>query len=190
MNPSQYIEKLVIKSRDKRDHAMMCALPVAAALLIFVILKFLPARFLALGAALVVVIGYAMYYAIKMIYMEYEYAITLGDIDIDSIRGQRKRVRVFSGTLSQIEEMAPYSANAHMSAWENIPNRVEAVSDLGADDIYYFIGAYKGQRTLVLFQPSQEMLAVCRKYMGRKLTLRPGDEILISAAHNEQEADD
>lgn len=189
MNPSQYIEKMVIKRKDKRDYAMMAALPFAAALVIFAILKFLPMRFLALAAAMVVVIGYAMYYAIKMIYVEYEYEITLGDMDIDSIRGQKKRVRVYSGALSQLEEMAPYNANDNMSAWDSIPDRVEAVSDLKAEDIYYFIGAYKGKRTLVLFQPSHEMLAVCQKYMGRKLTLRPGDQLMVSTFRDEDDED-
>ncbi len=187
MNLSPYIEKLVVRRKDNKDYAMLCCVPVAATLVIFALLKILPARMIALGAALVVVVGYLMYYAIKMIYLEYEYAITMGDIDIDSIRGQKKRVRVYSGNLTNIEEMAPFYPGDSMAKWDSIPVKIEAVSDIQAEDIYYFIGSYNGRRTLVLFQPSLEMLEACRLYMGRKLTVRPGDEILMGARNEVQE---
>ncbi|MBR5136605.1 MAG: hypothetical protein IKV30_01090 [Clostridia bacterium] len=181
MEFAQFIEKIVIKRKDSKDYAMMAAIPVGATLAIFAILKILPVSMMAFGALLIGAVAYLMYYAVRMIYQEYEYAITVGELDIDSIRGQRKRVRVFNGQLSNIEEMGPYYPGDNMSKWDSIPVKVEAISDYKAKDIYYFIGSYKGKRTLVLFQPSHEMLAACRKYMGRKLTMRPGDEILVSS---------
>ena len=181
MEFAQYIEKIVVKRKDAKDYRMMALIPVAATLAVFAILKIFPVTMMGLGALLVGGVAYLMYYAIKMIYLEYEYAITLGELDIDSIRGQKKRVRVYNGQISSIEEMAPYYPGDNMSKWDSIPVKVEAVSELKAQDIYYFIGSYNGKRTLVLFQPSLEMLAACKKYMGRKLSLRPGDEIKIGS---------
>ncbi len=175
MSNSPFIEKLVIKRKDNRDRLIMLGMVIGSATLIFLILRFLPPKFLALGAALIVAIGYGIYYGIKMLYVEYEYSLTLSCLDIDSIRGERKRVRLFTGELSDIDEMVPFDENKTYS--EDI---VAAVSSADDEGIYTFVFTGDGRRKRMLFQPSLEMLVAARKYMGRKLTLTASDEIKVA----------
>ena len=78
MEFAQFIEKIVIKRKDSKDYAMMAAIPVGATLAIFAILKILPVSMIDFGALLIGSVAYLMYYAVRMIYQEYEYAITVG----------------------------------------------------------------------------------------------------------------
>ena len=180
MSSSPFIEGMVIKRKDNRDRLIMLGILLASALLIFLMLKFLPMRYLAVGMALIVAIGYGIYYGIKMLYVEYEYSLTLGCLDVDRIRGERKRTRLFSGELSDIDEMVPF--DPHRTYSETI---VAAVSSPDDEGIYTFAFTKDGKRQRMLFQPTLEMLAAARKYMGRKLTLTASDEIKVAGMQSD-----
>ena len=52
----------------------------------------------------------AIWFLFRAQYVEYEYAFTNGDLDIDRIAGKRHRKQIVSIPESQIRVMAPYQA--------------------------------------------------------------------------------
>jgi hypothetical protein len=52
---------------------------------------------------------------------------------------------------------------------DEIKNRIEAVSTMQADDIYFIVLSYKGERSIVFFQPTERMLDSFRKFNPRNV---------------------
>ena len=85
-----FVEQLIREKRGGRYFFSMFGLTVAALILLTLGVFF--------GGILlpfaVVGVGYGWYWCTSMLITEYEYCVTNGDIDIDRIRGKRRRLRL------------------------------------------------------------------------------------------------
>ena len=110
-----FVEQLVIIKSSSKVKAVkiglwaVCSM-LAAGLIVLSVLKMSFAFFLLLIAA---ACFFCAYYMCGQLNIEYEYILTNRDIDIDRIVNQRKRIRMASFTVSDIEDIEKYDPNRH-----------------------------------------------------------------------------
>lgn len=162
-----FIEKLVTRKKTSRDYLIRVGIILAAIILSIAALTFLG------GFGPIVIAGmiYGAYLFLTGTNVEFEYSVTNGDIDIDRITAQRKRKRVFSSHCKEFDMVARASDPKHQREVQNvnIKNRIEAVSSMDSPDVYFITLNYKGNRTIVFFEPSEKMLNAFKTFIPRKV---------------------
>ena len=159
-----FIEKIVNKKRDFKD--TLITVGIILAVLIAVPFAF---RIPLLNAFIVVGLVYLAYYLITSRNLEYEYIVTNGDLDIDKIIARRKRKRIFSASCKDFDILAKVKSNSYSLQVQSIKNRIEAVSSMDSDDVYFATLNYKGDRTVVFFEPDERMLNSFKSLIPRKI---------------------
>jgi hypothetical protein len=125
----------------------------------------------ALSAMLIVALGYLVYYLISLRKIEYEYAFTNGELDVDKIIAQRKRKRVFSANCRDFEAFGKLNSEKHNDDISSIPEKIKAVTSMSSENIYFFTANYKGNKTLVYFEPDERMLNSLKPYISKRITM-------------------
>ena len=121
-----FIEKIVPRRKTLKDNLMAIGIIIVGIVLTLVVLN-IPVLS-SFAPVLVIAIIYFGYLFTKSINLEYEYAVTNGDIDVDKIIAQRKRKRLFSASTSDIEIVAKVRSDKYSGEYKNIRKRIEAVS--------------------------------------------------------------
>lgn len=162
-----FIEKLVVRKKTLVDYLIVAAMVIVGFVVSLVLMS---VRFLQ-GYQLLVtaVIIYAIYFFIKTRSIEYEYAVTNGELDIDKIVAQRKRSRVFSLTCKEFEMVARVDSEHLKGEYSGIKNVIQACSDLKAEGLYFIVANYKGLKTLVYFEPDERMLKAFKTFIPKKV---------------------
>jgi hypothetical protein len=166
-----FMEKIIEKKKTPKDTAISIGI-VLAAPLVFIIIMSIPyvsALFQGLSPLLFAGIVYGAYHLIRSRNIEYEYIVTNGDLDIDKIIAKRTRKRIFSANSKDFDILAKYRGVHYERNMDEIKNRIEAVSTMQAEDIYFIVLNYKGERTIVFFQPTEQMLESLRRFNPRKV---------------------
>ena len=148
---------------------------IRACLIVVVVLVFLVTivQFGAIGVLITAVVGFGANYVMGFLSVEYEYAITDKELDIDAIYARSRRKRVFSASLSNVEVMAHVSDNAHEHTFSRMQKLCDYTSATGNDNVYAFLLSYNGKYTKVLIEPNEKMLAAIAPAIGRgKLFLK------------------
>ena len=91
-----------------------------------------------------------------MLITEYEYCVTNGDIDIDRIRGTRRRLRLVSVRGDTIESLARDTADCDLTRFNRV---VKCVTGEAADLWYFTYHSKKNGHTVVVFQPNERVLS-------------------------------
>jgi hypothetical protein len=103
----------------------------------------------------------------KTLYVEYEYAFTNGEFDIDKIIEMKKRKRVASFNVKNIELLAQEDSN-HIADFANKPDKVINVFPSTTDKKVYVAMVTGGnERFQLRFVPDEEILNLCFKYNPR-----------------------
>jgi hypothetical protein len=159
-----FIEHLVKKHADGKDVALKALIILAFAISVFISLITFP--------FIILITGFACWYAMSFTNKEYEYIFTNGELDIDVIYNKSRRKRLFTA------EVKPFEVMCHISdmGYEPVFSRAEVVRDYSggkpAANTYMFFTHYKSKRTKIIFEPNDEMLTAFRKYLGTKLKLK------------------
>ncbi|NLY19379.1 MAG: hypothetical protein GX045_10710 [Clostridiaceae bacterium] len=162
-----FIEKIVKRRKDIKDHLITAAVISGALLLMFIALNI---EILAgVSMFIVVGIGYGAYYFITSRNTEYEYAVTNGDLDIDKIIAQRKRKRVFSANCKDFEIVARLKSQHYTPQYRNFKNKMDFTGYIGNDDVYFVVLHYNNQPTILFFEPSEKMLNNFKTFIPRKV---------------------
>ncbi|NLM28369.1 MAG: hypothetical protein GX211_09400 [Clostridiaceae bacterium] len=161
-----FMEKIVKKKKDIKDHLLTVVIIIAALILMFLALNFVPPQ---LSLFFIVGIGYISYMLITNRNIEYEYAVTNGDLDIDKIIAQRKRKRVFSENCKNFDIVAKVKSHHYTPQYRNFKNQMNYASSLDSDDVYFIALQYNNEQTIVYFEPSEKMLQSFRTYIPRKV---------------------
>ncbi len=163
----EFREERVIRMPTRRDRAVRGAVlvtAVAVALAGAVVL--LPGLLLLYVALLVAVVLGARAF-LKRQNREYEYAFTNGGLDIDVIYNKEWRRRLHSIDFREdVLLMAPVSAAEHRSEWEGLGPPVEVGRGTG-EGSYVLVIRKDGKRTVLLWDPSAEMVQACRRAAPR-----------------------
>lgn len=162
-----FMEKIVKRRKTAVDSAVIGATVVLGLLLIAIVgsLGFLQS-FLPI---ILVGIGYLGYFLIRNRNVEYEYIVTNGDLDIDMIVAQRKRKRVFSASCKDFEIVAKMTSGQFNQSYQNIKKRVNAVTSMDSNEVYFIAMVKDNEKMLVFFEPHPKMIESFKKYIPRKV---------------------
>jgi hypothetical protein len=162
-----FIERLVTKKRTSKDTLTSIGI-VIAAIVLSVIILFIPI-INSFAPVLIVAIIYFAYIFMKSTNLEFEYSVTNGDIDVDKIIAKRKRKRIFSAVTKDIEIIAKLKSDKYSSEYKNIRNKIEAVTTMESNDLYFIVAPYKGEKTIIFFEPDQRMIDAFKSRIPRKV---------------------
>lgn len=117
------------------------------------------------------IICVAIWFLFRAQYVEYEYAFTNGDLDIDRIAGKRHRKQIVSIPESQIRVMAPYQAEyeSEVVGYQVSRKYDVSASPKAADRWFLIYEPYEDDYGFLVFQPSPKMRAAMKKYLKDRL---------------------
>lgn len=162
-----FLEKIVKRKRTAADIAITVGIIVLALILIMIVGSF---SFLqSLWPLFAVGIGYLAYMFIRGRNIEYEYIVTNGDLDIDMIIAQRKRKRIFSANCKDFDIVAKMTSGQYDHNMQSIKKRINAVSSIESQDVYFISMTKDSEKVLVFFEPHPKMLDSFKKYIPRKV---------------------
>lgn len=164
-----FIEKLVTKKKTFADTLLTVVIIFATILLIFVGLSIPLLNQLNVGILLAAGIAYLGYRLVISRNIEYEYIVTNGDLDIDKIISKRKRKRIFSANCREFDIVSKVKSNSFSQSVQSIKNRIDASGSIDSPDAYFITLNYKGEKTLVIFEPDERMLNNFKIYIPRKV---------------------
>lgn len=163
-----FVEQLIRRSRPGGEGlfkvgAVLIGLILMAAAFLFV-RNFFPVLF----AVIVILEFFAFVYTRK----EFEYSFINGDVDIDMIKGKRKRSTVFSGSCRNITVMAPCGDRAELSG--DFTRTLDASVGAKYEGRWYFICERQdGTRELVFLSPNERLLDAFKGALGRRMDYTP-----------------
>ncbi len=166
-----FMEKIVARQRTGKDMLVTAGIIIAVPAA-FILLMNIPYLNKLVGSFWLLALAgliYGAYHLIKSRSIEYEYIVTNGELDIDKIIAKRKRKRIFGASSKDVDILAKYRGTHYEPSMDQIQNKIEAVSTMEADDIYFIVLNYKGERTIVFFQPTEKMLDSLRRFNPRKI---------------------
>ena len=160
-----FIERMVIRKPSLRSRLIQLIPWLAVPILVFVALYFL----LDLSIALMVLLGgsFGAWQIFIRQYVEFEYILTNGELDVDRIAARRTRRRLLTVDSRHMEILAPCipAYNREMNG-TNIEKRVDASSSPQSDNRYFAIFRGKdSKRTILFFEPDQKMLNAFRAFV-------------------------
>jgi len=142
-------------------------------LLIFLAIVISPFTFVIpnFGQIITPLIWFGVYYVMRFYNVEYEYSLTNGELDIDKIYSQRKRVHVLSVKCKQFEIVAPINTTTFKNRLEdkNIDKKIDVSSRGNPDKSYFAIFREENQRILLIFEPTEKMLNSIKLYIPRRV---------------------
>lgn len=147
-----FFEQIVKKKKGAKEWAIIVGVILAALVLFLLVLLYL-------GGLIVVAtvgIGYGAWWLATTQNIEYEYCVTNGDIDIDTIIARRKRARLVSVAGRKIRALAPYDPRKPLGKFQRT---VLAAPSLNEEGLWYFTyHSKKNGDTLVVFMPDDRVL--------------------------------
>lgn len=109
---------------------------------------------------------YGGYYLITSMDMEFEYAVTNGEMDIDRIIAQRKRRRLISVNCRQVEAFGRYHAAEHAN--KEYQTKIMACDSPDSPELWYCAARVKDKGlTLVVFNANEKMLNGIKPFLPR-----------------------
>ncbi len=162
-----FIEKIIVRKKTTKDYLIIAGVLLGGLVLFFALqlVTFLRPFFIIITAAIV----YIIYQIVIGRNIEYEYIVTNGDLDIDMIIAQRRRKRIFSANCKDFDIVAKLKGGYNDRRVSDVSKKIEAVSSMDSDDIYFATLMYKGERTAVLFEPDDRMLRSFKTFIPRKV---------------------
>jgi hypothetical protein len=160
-----FIEKIIRRRKSPLDMLLIFLILLGAIGLSFLSILFIPgfATFLMIG------IFYLAYILVTMLNIEYEYAVTNGDLDIDKIVNQRKRKRMYSGNCKDFELVAKVNSRHYTKNIQECKNIKDFSSRSKNAEVWFISLREEGKQTVILFEPDQKMIDNFRTFIPRKV---------------------
>lgn len=164
-----FVEQLVRRRRPGGEALFRLGAALLGLILITLAFVFVRSFFPVLFAIVVILEFFAFVYTVK----EYEYSFISGDVDVDMIRGKRKRSTVFSGSCRDITVLAPCGTHEDAVAGE-FTRTVDASAGPREEGRWFFVCQKQdGTRELVYFSPNERLLEAFSGYLGRRMDYTP-----------------
>jgi len=105
--------------------------------------------------------------------LEFEYALTNGEFEVDKIIAQKRRKNIISIRCSEIEIMAPVNSSEYETRKNNkiYEKLIDVSSGLSSENLYFADFFYKGQRVRMLFEPNEKMKLNMKNFNPRNINL-------------------
>ena len=128
-------------------------------LLIFVcVVTFLLTMMLPFGLIILLLAIGAAYFIFPMLDLEFEYLAVNDQLSIDKIMGQKRRKRVWEGTIDQIEILAPVDSYLLKDAERKDMKTLDFSSHQPDAKVYGMVAQKDGVSTKILLEPNEKLL--------------------------------
>ena len=108
----------------------------------------------------------AVFLACRYVRLEYEYSFFSGDVDIERIRGKRKRDMLLSFSCRDVEIMAPYSEAYEETLSGSFDKKLDVRgTGKGEKDWFLIFRTEDGKRGVLAFSPSERMVDAFKQYI-------------------------
>ena len=164
-----FMEKLVNKRKCMKDQLITVGVILGGMIIIMIILSIPVLAQLGVSFFVAAAIAYLGYRLITSRNVEFEYIVTNGDLDIDKITSRRKRKRIFSASCKEFDVLSHVKSNSFSQSVQSIKNRIDASSSIDSPDAYFATLNYKGQKTLLIFEPDERMMNNFKIFIPRKI---------------------
>lgn len=159
-----FFEQIVPKGRDSKTILKFVGIWILAFVLAAAIFMF---GFAFLGMVAFVLMGLVFFGAYKlsaMLYIEYEYIVTNGTLDIDKIIAKSSRKRIASFEISQVEVIEKYNPNAQKIGFDQII----IACDERDTNAYKMVVIKEGKgKMLIVFSPNKKIQGAIIKSLPR-----------------------
>ena len=165
-----FYEQLVVKNETSGDKARRIGTVISGSLftlcLVLIAMLQMDRPIMALlGLLLAVGAGYGTYFLVTTSYVEYEYAFTNGELDVDKIIAKKKRSSLVSINVSSFSDFGKYSDDMEESE-DNVISK-EYYADFEHKDY---------GKTRLVFVPDERMMENIRKFLPAKLKQKLASE--------------
>ncbi len=169
-----FVEYMVKRKMGVVDYAIMLGTIVLGVTLTIAAFLFLPLFIGATASTVVLMIAagaiFGIYWVIGSRNLEFEYAVTNGDVSVDKIMNRKSRKRLTSFDTKSIEEIGKYADKAEALKNRRFDKQIFAGADSdGKDGVYVVVNSKKTGMTLVVFDPSQKVLDAMKPFVPRHL---------------------
>ncbi len=169
-----FTEYIVKRKKDAKDILIITGTILATiALFIFgIAYLFIPliGQFVLLLLAGIIWLAYIL---ITNRNIEFEYIVTNGELDVDRITARRKRKRLLSVSAKEIELIAPIDDHSG----DTVTNVIDASNNSKKDTATcYLIATKNGVRTKLIFNPSEKMLRIFKKFRPQAMKVSVPNE--------------
>ncbi len=169
MNNDIFVEQMVERKQTGKNLLIKIGI-IIAAILVDIIFFFVPIlNFFFLFA--LVLSGLLAIRFIRGQSVEYEYAFTNGDLDIDKIMGKKMRKRVLNIDCKNFEIMAKMTEEYKAEYSSGVITKtIDASSSTASENRWFarFIDS-DGANTLLIFEPNEKVLNAMWRYIPGKL---------------------
>lgn len=163
-----FLEKIVKRRKSFMDMALTSLYITVAIMASYFALVFLGPG---LSPLLILGFGYLAWYLVSLRNIEFEYAVTNGDIDIDMIVNQRKRKRVLSANCKDFEVVAPITSLQYTKEIRETKNVRNYASLSPSSELWFIYWRHDKGPQVILFEPTRQMVDSFRMQNPRKVHL-------------------
>ena len=111
-------------------------------------------------------IGFGVFMALRRLSVEYEYALTNSELDIDIIYSKSRRRRRFSGNVRDIEAFRPVGSPEMEHSFSTAVLKLDFSSGRG-EGAYEFLTSQGGKKTRIVIEPNEEILTAILSFLKR-----------------------
>ena len=147
-----FIEQIVQKKKTMGERLIIVGVVLLALVISGAVALFVPSLFLLVFA----LVCFGAWWLITNQNIEFEYSVTNGDIDVDSIIAKRKRKRLVSVSGRKIDSLLPYNPARSESGYQRVVMVAPSLQESGLWSFTYH--SKKNGHTLVVFQPDTRVL--------------------------------
>ena len=160
-----FIEKIVRRRKSLLDMAYTSFIITVALILSFLAFVMIPS----ISPLIIMGVGYLAYFLASKRNIEYEYAVTNGDLDVDIIFSQKKRKRVFSANCKEFDIVASMNSDQHTKGLLENKTVEDYTSRNPLANRWYISLKHAGKEKIILFEPSEQILDSFKVFIPRKV---------------------
>lgn len=167
-----YVEHIVPLKETKLILPKKLALIAFAVVIILLSLGFIfiaKPIFAGLGAVVLILISFVIWYLWRFVSIEYEYAVHQGEMSFDVVYGRRQRKHYYTAVLNRVEKIAKLENGEVPEADRNAVDRVVFCASKKTSPFarYAIVREENGTKTLLYFEVTEKGEKVLRFYNGR-----------------------
>jgi uncharacterized membrane protein YeaQ/YmgE (transglycosylase-associated protein family) len=160
-----FIEKIVKRHKSIVDILLILLIVIGAIVISYLLMLFIPQ----FAMFLIIAVFYGAYILISKFNIEYEYALTNGDLDIDMIISQKKRKRLLSVNCKEFDMVARVNSSQYTREIKECKNVKDYTSRSKNAEAWFISMRKDGQHTVILFEPLGKMIDSFAVYIPRKV---------------------
>lgn len=150
-----FYEFIVKRKNTLKDILIIMGAYFLAFFISFILLGYLTTPFGSFVLLIIVILWYLTIKLVKSRYIEYEYALTNNELDIDKIMGKQRRKHIMTVNLKEIEILAPITAYEFQN--KNNISKTYDFSGICSNEEYFIDFNTPEGKTRIIFNPTQNM---------------------------------